>query len=569
MPSDSPPPPRRRPPAGGADPSNRLARRGTSSSVARNSSKDKLVCAEGPEAGKEFPLADEELVIGRAPGNAVLLSDTSVSRRHASVRRTSGGWAVRDLGSGNGTQINGEPVESETPLRNGDRIVLGDTALTFVDGEHSTLRQSLPPPRRSTLGAEPAASRSRPVPRRTGQLRTRDPEVIRRRRTRLLAICGVAALLVVGAVVIKQKRDKQADQRRQAEIAAQESHTRTSALFQEGKNLVRDGKWVEAKAKFEQLAQINPEYPDLKAYLDRAAKEIPNQQHLTAALAALEANRLGTAAHELEAVTPDTNLLEAQRSARGQLESRLAARLLEARALLEAGGAKDLARMKSLVELTDDVLVVAPDNRDALELNKQAKSNVADLTRPVHVAAPSTPKPWLEVSSRFRDGDLSGALSLATECQSKPQCRAQAEQIRQFSEKYKKVETLPLEGLTELVELDGRITGGQSSRLVGPAVTRLASLHYRKASSAKAAGEWGKAVEYARKTLKADPGHAGAQSIVAELRSKAKELFMQAYTLKDSSPEDALQQFKEVVQMTPKDDENHIKAQNWVEKLQR
>ena len=76
-------------------------------------------------------------------------------------------------------------------------------------------------------------------------------------------------------------------------------------------------------------------------------------------------------------------------------------------------------------------------------------------------------------------------------------------------------------------------------------------------------------MEYARRALQADPGHAGAANIVNELKGKAKDLYLQAYSIKDSNPEDALPKFRDVVAMTPPDDETHQKAQGWVEKLSR
>ena len=74
-------------------------------------------------------------------------------------------------------------------------------------------------------------------------------------------------------------------------------------------------------------------------------------------------------------------------------------------------------------------------------------------------------------------------------------------------------------------------------------------------------------MENARRALQADPGHAGASNMVSELRQKARDLYLQAYALKDTDPEDAVPKFREVMAMTPPDDETHQKAKSWVEKL--
>lgn len=80
--------------------------------------------------GQRLPLGDGTITIGRASDAAVRLSDTSVSRRHAEVRRTRDGWTVVDLGSTNGTRINGVPV-TDRRLEDGDTITVGDASLRF------------------------------------------------------------------------------------------------------------------------------------------------------------------------------------------------------------------------------------------------------------------------------------------------------------------------------------------------------------------------------------------------------------------------------------------------------
>src|SRR6185436_3937716 len=92
----------------------------------------KLVCLAGPQAGSEFVLEGDEMVIGRAAENAISIPDTSVSRKHVLLRNTGSGWAASDMGSGNGTLVNSAAIAEETQLSNGDVITLGDTELKFV-----------------------------------------------------------------------------------------------------------------------------------------------------------------------------------------------------------------------------------------------------------------------------------------------------------------------------------------------------------------------------------------------------------------------------------------------------
>lgn len=79
--------------------------------------------------GREESLVNVVTVIGRSPGATVQVVDTSVSRRHAEIRVVGGQAMLRDLGSTNGTTVNGRPV-TEHVLSSGDRIVLGSHGIT-------------------------------------------------------------------------------------------------------------------------------------------------------------------------------------------------------------------------------------------------------------------------------------------------------------------------------------------------------------------------------------------------------------------------------------------------------
>lgn len=69
-----------------------------------------------------------QLTIGRAPGSDCVLPEDLVSRRHAELRRDGERWFVRDLGSTNGTRVNGVRVIEDVEVRPGDRLSLGGAA---------------------------------------------------------------------------------------------------------------------------------------------------------------------------------------------------------------------------------------------------------------------------------------------------------------------------------------------------------------------------------------------------------------------------------------------------------
>lgn len=80
--------------------------------------------------GRRVVVESDAIVIGRLPECSIVLSDANVSRRHAEVRRQGTDVVVVDLGSTNGTRVNGVPVR-ERVLSDGDEIIVGTTNIRF------------------------------------------------------------------------------------------------------------------------------------------------------------------------------------------------------------------------------------------------------------------------------------------------------------------------------------------------------------------------------------------------------------------------------------------------------
>jgi pSer/pThr/pTyr-binding forkhead associated (FHA) protein len=80
----------------------------------------------------EYPLIKKEVEIGKAPHNHIVLTDQTVSNTHAVVMIRDGGYMIVDLGSRNGTYVNGERLATQPhTLKHGDAIQMGQTVLTF------------------------------------------------------------------------------------------------------------------------------------------------------------------------------------------------------------------------------------------------------------------------------------------------------------------------------------------------------------------------------------------------------------------------------------------------------
>jgi hypothetical protein len=90
-----------------------------------------LVVPKGPLAGQHIVLFDGSACLGRGSKVDIELSDASVSRRHAEIRVAGEEICLRDLGSTNGTRVNGKQITSWYLLRDGDEIQLGDLVLVL------------------------------------------------------------------------------------------------------------------------------------------------------------------------------------------------------------------------------------------------------------------------------------------------------------------------------------------------------------------------------------------------------------------------------------------------------
>jgi hypothetical protein len=532
----------------------------------------KLVVSGGPKAGEEFNLEDSEYVVGRSTENPICIADTSVSRRHIILRRVGNGWTVNDLGSGNGTLVNGEPITDEVVLSNGDVIVMGDTEVTFTDVSNSTMMVDITagPARARPSGGGAAPGRPPPRPERVRPARNmakaENPQAARTKKLIIGAVAGLLVLSGAGLVALKMQQKAQAEATRRMTLKEEQARRELEAVFQQAKNHIREGQWPEAKALLLELKERAPDMAQVQDYLDRAEKEIPNQEHLTAAQAALKERKLAATKESLDKVSSDTQMYEQVIRLKREMRDAADLQAREARKLLDG---KQLDPAKAV---TDDVLAAFPEHRDAKIINDEAVRLIKIRDTPVPPPPPPPAKdPWEQAVARFVDGDLSGGVALANACVAKSnKCKNGLKDMTEFGNLYKKLEDLDAKGLARLLSLDKDITGARGpSKMARNAGTRAANIFYKSASAARAAGQWSRAVEFAKRTLQADPGHVGASSILNDLKGKAKDIFLQAYALKDANPEDAIPKFREVIAMTPSDDETHQKAKNWLEKLQR
>ncbi len=118
----------------------------------------------GEHSGRTVDLRDDTIVIGRHPGCDIRVPDETVSRRHARIIVAEGGYFIEDLGSRNGTYVNGQRVTSPLRLCDLDTISIFNTAVEFreeavgraVDG---TVDQTIVLNGHVRTGSKPAATK--------------------------------------------------------------------------------------------------------------------------------------------------------------------------------------------------------------------------------------------------------------------------------------------------------------------------------------------------------------------------------------------------------------------------
>ncbi|MFP5262889.1 MAG: DUF3616 domain-containing protein [Blastocatellia bacterium] len=121
--------------------------------VARHTAEHKAVLRILLPTGDVFDreITKTETQIGKGPRNDIVIADPAVSAAHALIRIENGEYAVNDLGSRNGTIVNGEPITGSRALKHGDVIGVGLSKLTFRLGNHSetgaiNISEIIPPP---------------------------------------------------------------------------------------------------------------------------------------------------------------------------------------------------------------------------------------------------------------------------------------------------------------------------------------------------------------------------------------------------------------------------------------
>lgn len=120
----------------------------------------KLKVLAGAKEGTLVPLKRSKFLIGRASECTLRAGSDAISRRHCVILTTDEGVAVRDLGSRNGTLVNGVKISKETPLRDGDRVRIGPLEFEVVAEASAAKGEKKPKVKSVAEAVDRAASQS-------------------------------------------------------------------------------------------------------------------------------------------------------------------------------------------------------------------------------------------------------------------------------------------------------------------------------------------------------------------------------------------------------------------------
>ncbi len=133
-----------------------------------------FVMRSGPTPGVTFPLEGDQLFIGRDSSNAVPINDAEISRKHSRLSYQGGKYVLEDLGSTNGTFVNGQRLAGPVVLKAGDVVSLGEQIVLMYDAINMDPGATIASSRKSAHVSPPPVQSYAPPPAPCLRWRTRE-----------------------------------------------------------------------------------------------------------------------------------------------------------------------------------------------------------------------------------------------------------------------------------------------------------------------------------------------------------------------------------------------------------
>lgn len=156
-----------------------------------------LTMRSGPNPGTVYALDSDQIGIGRDSTNEIPVNDAEVSRRHARLTFQGGKYVLEDMGSTNGTFVNGQRLSGPRVLKSGEVISLGEQIVFVYEAVDSDPGATMVSPRQ-VPAARPVTTPPPPPPSYAGQVPASQPEVVGPRKLNPVPIAiGVGTLILI------------------------------------------------------------------------------------------------------------------------------------------------------------------------------------------------------------------------------------------------------------------------------------------------------------------------------------------------------------------------------------
>ncbi len=123
-----------------------------------------LVMRSGPTPGTVYPLEGDQIMVGRDASNNVPINDAEMSRRHARLTFQGGKYVIEDVGSTNGTFVNGQRLAGPYVLKAGDVVSFGEQIVLMYDAVNADPGATMASARKPARAAAPPAPVASPPP---------------------------------------------------------------------------------------------------------------------------------------------------------------------------------------------------------------------------------------------------------------------------------------------------------------------------------------------------------------------------------------------------------------------
>lgn len=521
-----------------------------------------LVVVQGEEEGREIEITQDQVTMGRGADNDLVFPDIACSRRHCILEKRNGDYVVTDLGSGNGTVVNGGRIQNVV-LNDGDEIEIGSTILQFNlpglpagprGGEVETVTSSQPMPTEGQSGflADLMA----------------DP-----RRKKLVVYGGGGVLgflflmLLIKAVSGPSEPPGPTPEeiRRQEQIQAQQEFDKH---MKEARRLVKEKDWKQAQLSIQLALKLDPQNRFALDYRDFIAREVSAQTALQTARNFIEQKAWDEAIAALNQVSSESEYHEEAAGLKGSIE-------LEVKVDLVAQG-KALMEEKNYNQALlkfDEVLRRDPGHEAAAELKRTAEEEIGKEEK--RVAKLERTKKHKTVSFKRRrkkppkkKGSLTGRLlafykngeiDKAIEKAQESGANEQLVKLKKFKSVYTRGMELSrnkgqvkkaIEFLKQAATLDKKIAGG-AGKYGQQIKEKLGKAYFVKGVDAHMNKRYPDAYKAYKASLRYHPGYELASRRLKELEKVAKKFYEEAYIIKSTNAEAAVKKLNTVLQIVP------------------